>query len=417
MTVLSHIQTCDLILASKSSDLSGEQQLNMREHLSGCLECQEYFAFHHELLMNLGGELHVTLNKKDKQIAINNINKRVMKMRKIHNITKFTLRTILVSSVLLIAVFFFTQLNQNNMQVPTELTAPPHSTMLSTENIAPTATKSSYQSSSIITYTVRQGDSLFSIANEFGLEPETILWSNSELFRDNPDLLREGWVLMIPPTEGFIYLWQVGDQLTEVAERFGVDPLDIVTYSGNQTGDNPETLETFSPEPDSLVIIPGGIKPFTELGKLPATRRVLADPSYSGPGMCDPVFSSIFGYGVFNWPLDIIESGEDSFSVYQDGIEIYGEAGDSVMSIDSGIIVFAGSSNHGYGNLVVIDHGNNWQSAYGNLDEILVRCGDEILQGGLIATLRQGENAAQPWLYFELSDNGEKVDPLKYLSH
>ncbi len=415
MTVLSHIQACDLILASKSGDLSREQQLAIREHLSGCLECQKYFAFHHELLMNLGGEMQVTLNKKDKQIAINNINKRVMKMRKIRNTTKFTLRTILVSSVLLIAVFFFTQLNQNNRQVPTELTAPPQSTNPPTENIASTATVSSNQTSSIITYTVRQGDSLFSIANELGLEPETILWSNSELFQDNPNLLREGQVLMIPPTEGFIYLWQVGDQLTEVAERFGVDPLAIAKYPGNQTGDNPETLETFSPEPGSPVIIPGGRKPFTDWGTLPVTRRVPADPSYSGPGKCDPVFSSIFGNGVFNWPLDNIEPGKDSFSLYQDGIEIYGDAGDSVMSIDNGVVVFAGKSNNGYGNLVVIDHGNNWQSAYGNLDEVLVRCGDEILQGVQIATLGQGENAARPRLFLELLDGGKKVDPVKYL--
>lgn len=186
--------------------------------------------------------------------------------------TKFTLWTILVSSILLSAVFFFTQTNQNDRQVPTVLTAPPQSTMLLTENIAPTATVSSNQTSSIITYTVRQGDSLFSIANEFGLEPEMILWSNSELFQDNPNLLREGQLLMIPPTEGFIYLWQVGDQLSEVAERFGVDPLAIVKYPGNQTGDNPVTMETFSPEPGSPVIIPGGTKPFTDWRKHPLTR-------------------------------------------------------------------------------------------------------------------------------------------------
>lgn len=415
MTVPSHIQACDLILASKSSDLSGEQQHALREHLSGCLECREYFAFHHELLINLSGEMQVMLRKKDKQLAIDAISARVMKMHKIRNTTRFTLRTILVSSVLLIAVFFFTQLNQNDMQVPTELTAPPHSTMLSTENIAPTATESSNQTSSLITYTVRQGDSLFSIANEFGLEPEMILWSNSELLQDNPNVLREGQVLMIPPTEGFIYLWQVGDQLTEVAERYGVDPLAIVTYSGNQTGGDPETMETFSPEPGRPVTIPGGRKPFTDWGTLSVTRREPADPSYSGPGKCDPVFSSILGIGLFAWPLDNVEPGEDSFSVSQDGIEIYGESGDSVMSIDSGVVVFAGFSNPGYGNLVVIDHGNNWQSAYGNLDEILVRCGDEILQGEQIATLGQAENATQPRLYLELLDGGKKVDPIKYL--
>jgi len=142
---------------------------------------------------------------------------------------------------------------------------------------------------------------------------------------------------------------------------------------------------------------------------------VPADPSYSGPGKCDPVFSSISGNGLFNWPLDNIEPGDVSVSVSQEGIEIYGESDDPVMSIDNGVVVFAGLSKHGYGNLVVIDHGNNWQSAYGNLDEILVRCGDDILQGEQIATLGQAKNAARPRLYLELMDDGEKVDPVKYL--
>ena len=54
---------------------------------------------------------------------------------------------------------------------------------------------------------------------------------------------------------------------------------------------------------------------------------------------------------------------------------------------DSGVVLFAGWSNSYFGNLIIIDHGNGWQTAYGNLDEINVGCGESILQGSRIGTI------------------------------
>ncbi len=77
----------------------------------------------------------------------------------------------------------------------------------------------------VITYTVQSGDSLFSIASQFGIKPETVLWGNYETLQNNPHLLKVGQVLNILPVDGTYYQWHEGDRLSQVAEFFnGKEP-------------------------------------------------------------------------------------------------------------------------------------------------------------------------------------------------
>jgi LysM repeat protein len=85
----------------------------------------------------------------------------------------------------------------------------------------------------VITYTVEAGDSLFSIADQYNLKPETILWGNFETLEDNPHLLSTGQVLNILPTNGTYYRWSAGDNLDGIAQFFGVDTKAIKEYPGN----------------------------------------------------------------------------------------------------------------------------------------------------------------------------------------
>jgi hypothetical protein len=85
----------------------------------------------------------------------------------------------------------------------------------------------------VITYTVELGDNLFAIADKFGLKPETVLWGNFTILKDNPEILQPKQVLNILPVDGAYYQWQEGDNLDNVASFFKVKPEDIINYPGN----------------------------------------------------------------------------------------------------------------------------------------------------------------------------------------
>jgi hypothetical protein len=78
--------------------------------------------------------------------------------------------------------------------------------------------------SEVITYVVQTDENLFSIAAKFGLQPETVLWANETVLRDNPRNIKPGVELIIPPVDGVLYRWHLGDDLAKVAERFSAKP-------------------------------------------------------------------------------------------------------------------------------------------------------------------------------------------------
>jgi murein DD-endopeptidase MepM/ murein hydrolase activator NlpD len=97
------------------------------------------------------------------------------------------------------------------------------------------------------------------------------------------------------------------------------------------------------------------------------------------------------------------------------GIDIAGHLGNPVWAADAGVVVYAGWSYLGYGNLVVIDHGE-WQTVYAHLSETYVTCGMSVFQGATIATLGSTGNSSGPHLHFELMYQSSKVNPLDYIS-
>jgi hypothetical protein len=76
----------------------------------------------------------------------------------------------------------------------------------------------------VITYTVQAGDTLFGIAAQFGLRPESVLWANYDTLEDNPHLLKPGMDLAIPPVNGIVYTVAEGDTVESIAEAYKVTP-------------------------------------------------------------------------------------------------------------------------------------------------------------------------------------------------
>ena len=96
------------------------------------------------------------------------------------------------------------------------------------------------------------------------------------------------------------------------------------------------------------------------------------------------------------------------------GIVIDGHLGQPVVAAASGTVVYSGSALVGYGRLIIIKHNDEWLSAYGHNQRLLVHEGDSVTAGQKIATMGIGPND-KPALYFEIRRDGKPVDPLRYL--
>ncbi len=268
----------------------------------------------------------------------------------------------------------------------------------------------------VLTYTVEQGDSLFAIAENFGLKPETILWGNFETLADNPHTLQPGQKLNILPVNGTFHKWREGESLHRVAEYYGVDPLEIVQYPGNKLDIYDFDLDNPSFEIGQMLIVPGGERELVDYGPPAITRDNPATASTYGPGHCGAIYTGAVGVGVFLWPTaERWLSGYDYNPSIHPAIDIAGRTGNQIWASDSGVVVYSGWSNYGYGNLLVIDHGNGWQTLYAHLNNVFVGCGQSVFQGDVIGALGSTGNSSGPHLHFELIYAGVKVNPWNFL--
>jgi murein DD-endopeptidase MepM/ murein hydrolase activator NlpD len=270
----------------------------------------------------------------------------------------------------------------------------------------------------VFQYTVKEGDTLFGIAVKFGLKPETILWGNQFVLGDNPHNLRPGQELNILPIDGTYHKWSAGDGLIGVAKFFNVEPEKIVNFSGNHL--SPSEIGDYSNpniEPGTWLVIPGGQREYVSWS---APVIPLDDPGVGkvlGPGACEIVSAGAIGSGTFIWPANNhwISGFDYNPQANHKAIDIDGEEGDPVYAADNGVVVYAGWNNWGYGNVVVINHGNGWQTLYGHLSAIYVNCGQSVWQTNIIGAIGNTGNSSGSHLHFELMYNGAKVNPHDYL--
>ncbi len=261
-------------------------------------------------------------------------------------------------------------------------------------------------------YTVVANDTLFIIAANFNLEPETILWGNPAL-ADDPNTLSVGQELNILPINGALRVVLPGDTIEKIATAFHGTVEDIVNFPGNNLDPSEPVLAA-----GQNVIIPGGWRD-SIVWQLPVvTRSTVGASSNSGePGACRGPFSGPSGTFSFVWPANNhYLSGTDFLPIGHPGIDIAAGTGAPIYASDTGVVVFAGWSYRGYGNLVIIDHGNGWQTAYAHLSVINVSCGGAIYQGQVLGQAGSTGNSTGSHLHFEMrSDSFGRVNPWLYL--
>ncbi|MGD9502354.1 MAG: peptidoglycan DD-metalloendopeptidase family protein [Methyloceanibacter sp.] len=122
----------------------------------------------------------------------------------------------------------------------------------------------------------------------------------------------------------------------------------------------------------------------------------------------------------FRWPVQgrvISGFGTRPDGAHNDGIDVAVPQGTSVKAAENGVVAYSGNELKGYGNLVLIRHANNWVSAYANNDELLVKRGDKVRRGQIIAKAGATGGVSQPQVHFELRKGSRPVDPTKYMSN
>ena len=268
-------------------------------------------------------------------------------------------------------------------------------------------------------YTVQAGDYVFAIAEKFGLNPQTILWGNYGILQDNPERLQPGQVLKILPVDGVLYSWHKDDGLNKVSEVFGVTPEDIINWPGNNL--SPESIGDYT-QPNIQVgaelVVPGGTRDFISWQAPTIRRNDPASANILGPGRCKPIDTGPIGYGVFVWPTTEHRISGYEFSPASNhwGIDVGGKLGNPIYAIEAGVVVYSGWNDWGYGNLIIIDHGDGWQSLYGHLSAFNVQCGAYITQPGqVIGYMGSTGRSSGPHLHFEMSLNGSRANPHKWL--
>jgi LysM repeat protein len=242
----------------------------------------------------------------------------------------------------------------------------------------------------IIVYVVQAGDNVSKIAAVYGLRPETIIWCNPEL-ETWPDYIVVGQQLFVPPMDGAYHEVKANDTLDSIAKRYSVDPIAIVESEYNDLSE-PYVLQI-----GQRLFVPGGTRPLVA-----RYVRATAPPPANAPQ----------GTGNFMWPT----SGYVSQGYYlgHEAMDIAGATGTPIYAADAGYVAATGWMG-GYGNYIIIGHGNGFETLYAHLSEIRVIAGQGVQRGALIGLMGSTGRSTGPHLHFEIRQGGVKRNPIGFL--
>lgn len=262
------------------------------------------------------------------------------------------------------------------------------------------------------TYTVKKGDTLYSIGLEFGYDYKDIAqWNNLQ----PPYVIHIGRQLRMKDSRSATAPPAPRETAEPVATPLRTEPAVVA-----KTLDEPPLLT----EPKALK------EPYSEqaMKAAPAPAKVAAKPvenAENAPGKPEsskseaPTEKSVEATAgddaiEWSWPVNgkVLAGFNDAASAK--GIDIGGSQGQPVLAAAPGKVVYSGAGLRGYGKLVIIKHNKTYLSAYAHNSQILVKEGQEVAQGQKIAEMGNSDTDRVK-LHFEIRKLGKPVDPAKYL--
>lgn len=233
-------------------------------------------------------------------------------------------------------------------------------------------------------YTVRKGDTLLRIAFDFGQNyRDLVTWNHLA----NPDDIKVGQVLRVTSPEG------------ERTANIQTQPVPMPPSATPPRKTDPRADK----------------KPYTE-GAVAETRPgapATAPATTPTPATPAPAGSTDEARLSWMWPTEgrVVATFDDGRNK---GLDIAGKMGQQVVAAGAGKVMYAGSGIRGYGNLVIVKHSNSLLSAYAHNRKIMVKEGDNVGKGQLIAEMGDSDADAVK-LHFEIRQQGKPVDPTRFL--
>jgi len=235
----------------------------------------------------------------------------------------------------------------------------------------------------IITHTVTEGESVWSIAARYELDPDTLRWSNPALAH-NPDIISLGQRLTILPVPGVYHTVKGSDTVESLAKAYGVAPEEITSYHLNHLQPPYELVQ------GQKLVIPHGRKTI-----------YWAKPSLA-PGY------------EFAWPA--VGPITSRFSARHGAIDVAVAYDAPVYASRAGQVTRVDWDDSGYwGFWVVLDHGDGLRTYYAHLKGASVAVGQWVKRGQEIGRMGSTGNSTGPHVHFEIREHGVRVDPLSYL--
>lgn len=264
---------------------------------------------------------------------------------------------------------------------------------------------SRYRGGEIFEHTVESGETLGSIATKYGLQKvSTIAWLNT---MSEKDPIKPGQKLKILPVDGVLHKVKKGDTLCSIARTYGLIEKGEECGSGAQPivdyPFNTFTDDQFGLQVGQFLVIPDGVLPQPDrLGTSTVARRLT------------PNAGAVSATGQFIWPASgVITQG---FRSFHRAFDIANRGGGPILAADSGRIIVAGwVDNSGYGNRVMVDHGNGFVTLYAHMSVISVQVGQTVKRGDLLGQMGSTGRSTGTHLHFEIRQGGVNQNPGNYL--
>lgn len=259
----------------------------------------------------------------------------------------------------------------------------PHGDLPAGDETSPSGKQTKPKKTGIAIYTVKEGDSLSEIAEEYGVSTKTILWAND--VRD-ASTIGIGDDLIILPVTGIQHKVASGDTLQSIAKKYGSDVSDIALYNG--------ISESKGLIAGSEIIVPGGAFPSAStksIGSSGSTKKSAAPAKPKSPAASSGKFGNPL-------PGGAITQANHGYNA----VDIDGETGDPIYASAGGAVIVAKGSgyNGGYGNYVVIDHGGGVQTLYAHMSS--VAASGSVSRGDVIGYVGNTGRSTGSHLHFEV---------------
>lgn len=243
------------------------------------------------------------------------------------------------------------------------------------------------------TYTVKSGDTLAQIGEAYGVSVDSIKWANPEL---KSQKIKPGMKLTIPPVTGVEHMVKSGETIYSIAKKYSVDPQSIADFPFNTFTND----ETFALAIGQKLVIPDGVMPDEPISS-PIANNISRTPDAG----------SVTATGKWVWPTQ--GRITQPFRPWHKGLDIANHDGGPIVAADSGTVIVAGwVDNTGYGNRVVINHGNGYLTLYGHMSRIDVKVGQTVRRGDQLGMMGSTGRSTGTHLHFEIRTAKGNVDPL-----